>query len=109
MRILLILLLFVFASSSLWAEPPARQRNLGVDRGIDHITLDEAVSLARQRIAGRVTSAETRIQNGQTLHQIRILTPDGVVRRATIDAATGRLANRQRPVDRPNRNHQRLR
>lgn len=62
-----------------------------------HITLDEAVSEVREQHDGRVISAETRRRgDGQDTHNIRILTPDGRVRRYQIDAEPRRRAPRDR-------------
>jgi uncharacterized membrane protein YkoI len=61
------------------------------------ISLEEAVSSARDRYPGRVLSAETRNEDGRTRHNIRILTNDGRVRRLQIDAQSGsRLPRQQR-------------
>jgi uncharacterized membrane protein YkoI len=54
-------------------------------------SLDDAVSEARRQHDGRVISAETRHRgDGRNVHNIRILTPDGRVRRYQIDAESGR-------------------
>jgi uncharacterized membrane protein YkoI len=57
---------------------------------IAEISLDQAVQQAKQRTGGRVISAETRKQNGDRIHNIRILTNDGKVRRMQIRADKGR-------------------
>jgi uncharacterized membrane protein YkoI len=49
------------------------------------MSLDEAVSQARERYPGRVLSAETERRNGHERHRIRILTDDGQVKRLDID------------------------
>jgi hypothetical protein len=49
-------------------------------------SLDEAVSDARDHYPGRVLSAETRQHNGRDMHNVRILTRDGRVRRYRVDA-----------------------
>jgi uncharacterized membrane protein YkoI len=54
-------------------------------------TLDDAVSEMRRQHDGRVISAETRHRrDGRDVHNIRILTPDGRVRRYQVDADSGR-------------------
>lgn len=58
----------------------------GIAAGNGSISLDEAVSAARERYPGRILSAETRRENGRERHNIRILTDDGRVRRLQIDA-----------------------
>jgi len=60
-------------------------------------SLEEAVSDARDHYPGRVLSAETHRQNGRAMHNIRILTRDGRVRRYRVDAE----------ADRPPRRHNR--
>jgi uncharacterized membrane protein YkoI len=59
------------------------------------ISLDQAVSEARERYSGRVLSAETQRRNGRDRHRIRILTDDGRVKRLDIDPDSGRRIQRQ--------------
>ena len=54
------------------------------------ISLDKAVEAARDRVGGRVISAETQERDGQQVHNIRLLTKDGKVKRIRIDARTGK-------------------
>ncbi|WP_456372922.1 PepSY domain-containing protein [Thiolapillus sp.] len=49
------------------------------------ISLEEAVSRIRKRTGGRVLSAQER----DSEYRVRLLTPDGVVRRLRIDPDTG--------------------
>lgn len=60
------------------------------------VSLDQAVEQARERTGGRVISAETRDKNGQRVHNIRILTSDGKVRRLQIDAGSDRRSDKRR-------------
>jgi hypothetical protein len=60
------------------------------------ISLDQAVEQARERTGGRVISAETRDKDGQRVHNIRILTHDGKVRRLQIDAGSDRRSDKRR-------------
>lgn len=60
------------------------------------LSLDQAVQQARDRTGGRVISAETREKNGHLIHNIRILTNDGKVRRLQIDAGDDRRSNNRR-------------
>ena len=60
------------------------------------ISLDEAVERARERVGGRIISAETEMRNGQAVHNIRLLTKDGKVKRIRIDGGSGQRM-RQRP------------
>jgi len=59
--------------------------------------LDESVNMIRDRTGGRVLSAKTRKSDGRRIHHIRVLTPEGKVRRFRLDAKTGReLSSRRR-------------
>jgi len=60
------------------------------------ISLDQAVEQARERTGGRVISAETREKEGRRVHNIRILTEDGKVRRLQIDAGGERRSGKRR-------------
>ena len=64
---------------------PSRSDN---GRG-EGISLDEAVSRARRQTDGKILSAETVRKNGRRVHRIKVLTPDGRVRRVQIDAGSG--------------------
>jgi hypothetical protein len=50
------------------------------------MSLDQAVEQAKQRLGGRVISAETRERDGKRVHNVRILTKEGKVRRLRINA-----------------------
>ena len=67
------------------------QRDHGGNGGI---SLDEAVSQARQRNKGKVLSAETIRVDGRKVYRIKILTKDGRVKRTQIDAGSGRTGSR---------------
>jgi hypothetical protein len=54
------------------------------------MSLDQAVEQAKQRLGGRVISAETRESDGKRVHNVRILTKDGKVRRLRINAEGSR-------------------
>ncbi|MES9969810.1 MAG: PepSY domain-containing protein [Candidatus Thiodiazotropha sp.] len=54
------------------------------------MSLDQAVEQAKQRLGGRVISAETRERDGKRIHNVRILTKEGKVRRLRINAEGGR-------------------
>ena len=56
----------------------------------DDISLDEAVERARTQLGGRVISAETQDRDGQRIHNIRVLTKDGKLKRIRIDSHSGR-------------------
>jgi uncharacterized membrane protein YkoI len=92
------------ASSAVRAEPFSRlrelRRRLTDDdrdlRGRDGTSLDGAVQRWRERIGGRVLSAETRREEDRSIHHIRIITDQGRVRRLRIDADTGRVIEPRR-------------
>ncbi len=60
------------------------------------LSLDQAVERARENTGGRVISAETKEKEGRRVHNIRILTNDGKVRRLRFDADTERRSNNRR-------------
>lgn len=60
------------------------------------ISLDEAVSRARQQYPGKVLSADTVNNNGRKVYNIKILTKDGRVKRTRIDARSGQPQSRSR-------------
>ena len=43
-------------------------------------SLNQAVEEVRRRYQGRIVSAETKVQNGQEVHEIKVLTSDGKVK-----------------------------
>jgi len=57
--------------------------------GRPDVSLDYAVKKARNRYNGRVISAETVGAENDRMHNIRILTDDGRVRRLRVDPSTG--------------------
>lgn len=61
-------------------------------RQAEGVSLEEAVRRVREQSGGRVLRAETRRENGRTVHRIRVLSPDGRVRTWTVDADTGRIS-----------------
>ena len=54
------------------------------------ISRDEAVESVRDRMGGRVISAETQEWDGRQIYNIRLLSKDGRVKRIRIDSQTGR-------------------
>ena len=58
-----------------------------VQRG--QVSLAQAIEMAQRRYQGRVVRAETKTQNGQRVHEIRILGDDGRVRTVRINAQGG--------------------
>lgn len=62
--------------------------------GRSGMSLDRAISRVRERIGARVLSAKTLEEEGTLVHQIRVITDRGRVRRYRIDAGTGRFLDR---------------
>ena len=60
------------------------------------ISLDEAVSRARQQNKGKVLSTETINVYGRKVYRIKILTRDGRVKRTQVDARNGQPRSRGR-------------
>lgn len=58
----------------------------------ENVSLDQAVRMVRERSGGRVLRAETRRQNGRSVHRIRVLSEDGRVSTYVVDAETGRIS-----------------
>jgi uncharacterized membrane protein YkoI len=58
------------------------------------ISLDEAVARVRRQTQGKILSAETASENGKKVYRIKVLTPDGRVKRLQIDAGTGQTLPR---------------
>lgn len=52
----------------------------------DHVTLDQAVAQVKQQTGGRILTAETKNRDGQPVHRIKVLMPDGRVRVIYVDA-----------------------
>jgi len=63
------------------------------------LTLDKAVSKVREQTDGRILSAKTVRDNGEQIHQIRVLTKDGRVRNFQMPI----VQKRQQPA--PKRQH----
>lgn len=55
------------------------------------ISLDDAIAVVRQQIDGKVLRATTRSTDGRTVHEIRVLTDEGLVKTLTVDAQSGRV------------------
>ena len=56
------------------------------DQNDNGFSLDEAVSKIRSQSNGRILSAKTADNNGERIHQIRVLTKDGRVQRFEVKA-----------------------
>ncbi len=81
----------VLMSSTLMTQPllADERRNSYRHEGRPNVSLDHAVKKARNRYNGRVISAETVDVENDKMHNIRILTDDGRVKRLRVDPSTG--------------------
>jgi len=55
------------------------------------LSMDEAVKMAEQRFHARVVRAETHVENGRTVYELRLLNEAGRVWTVRVDAASGAL------------------
>jgi uncharacterized membrane protein YkoI len=60
-------------------------------RAGDAVSLDEAVRMAQSRYRAKAVRAETVMQGGRRIHQIRLLSPEGRVWMVRVDAQTGQM------------------
>lgn len=98
----LIIALGLLAAASAAADPPHRAWRAGpgaweqplflADNGVN---LDSAVSRIRRQTGGRVLSADTVRGDGRTVHEIKVLTDQGHVRRWRVDGDTGEVIRRR--------------
>lgn len=51
----------------------------------NHVSLNQAASMVQRRTGGRILSATTSQNQGQTIYLIKVLTPKGVVRVYRVD------------------------
>lgn len=91
----LVMTVAAMTSQSVTAADQRNKESAHRDNGV---SLERAVSRARNEYQGRILSAETDRQNGHSTHNIRILTDDGRVRRLRVDSDTGEYI---RPNRRP--------
>jgi hypothetical protein len=88
MKTLLLILLFIFFISS---------SNIAISGSRGNINLDQAVEQVTRDNRGRVLSASTqRDQQQRNIHNIRVLTPNGKVKRYHINQQNGQYM-RARP------------
>jgi len=50
------------------------------------VSLEQAVKQTKKQTGGRILSAETTKRNGQRVHRIKVLLPDGTVRVKYVNA-----------------------
>ena len=92
LSILLVIALVMFSQAVMAGKHKGGHRY----ESVYQITLDNAVTRAKEQYKGRVISAETNKRNGKQTHKIRILTDDGRVRRLNVDQQTGEYVRPQR-------------
>jgi len=88
MRYLLILMMLIVMASPALSD------------SVSGITLDDSVARVREQYQGRILSAETRQTDRGPVHAIRVMTPDGLIKRVQINADTGMSTQRRRRPDR---------
>ena len=68
-------------------NPPALSQEASSDT--PRYSLDDAITLVKEKIGGRVLRAETLQHDNRTVYQVRIITDDGRVRTINVDAQSG--------------------
>lgn len=88
MKYLLILLLMLslnsYAATQLINGSPSLHRV-----GSDTISLEQAVEKVRREHGGRILAADTLTENNRSIHVIKVLTADNIVRTLRIPAGNG--------------------
>ena len=56
-------------------------------------SLDQAISIARREVPGRVVGAQSRYARGRVTHEIKILTERGAVHVVRVDGESGRVSH----------------
>lgn len=79
------------AGGFLPATPAALAEPLQLAQASNGMSLAQATQMVRERTGGQVLRAETRREQGRTVHRIRVLTDDGRVQTWRVDAETGRV------------------
>ncbi len=79
-------LLLLLCAAPAPAMPPAGGGLLTVAARERAETLDEAVARIRRETGGRILRAETVTRNGERVHRIKVLLPDGRVKIYTVKA-----------------------
>ncbi len=77
----LLLLSLLLATSPLTAQP----LRLAASQGV---SLEQAVAQVKKQTGGRILSAETYKLQGQRIHRIKVLLPDGRIRVVKIKAGS---------------------
>jgi uncharacterized membrane protein YkoI len=68
-------------------NPPALSQEANSDS--PRYSLDDAITLVKEKVGGRVLRAETLQHDNRTVYQVRIITDDGRVRTINVDAQSG--------------------
>ncbi len=68
----------------------------GEEREPGPADLEEAIEIALERFGGQATRSETVVREGQTVHEVRVLADDGIVRTVRIDPETGAIIPQRR-------------
>ena len=91
----ILLAALVLALSPRPAEADSRWRQ-GYYEAPGGVNLDSAVGRVRDRTGARILSADTVRRDNGSVHDIKILTPEGRVRRLQVDGRTGDEMPRRR-------------
>jgi len=91
----ILLAALVLALSPRPGEADSRWRQ-GYYEAPGGVNLDSAVGRVRDRTGARILSADTVRRDNGSVHDIKILTPEGRVRRLQVDGRTGDEMPRRR-------------
>jgi len=86
LRFLILLVLLTPSMATVSASPFATQNESIRLVAREGVSLDEAVARVKKQTKGRILTAETIQRNGQPVHRIKVLLPNGSVRVMYVDA-----------------------
>jgi len=86
LRFLILLVLLTPSMATVSASSFATQNESIRLVAREGVSLDEAVARVKKQTKGRILTAETIQRNGQPVHRIKVLLPNGSVRVMYVDA-----------------------
>lgn len=89
--LLLVVLLSTLGNLTHAQELIDRRQQRREQRATERITLDQAVQMAQSRYRAKAIRAETVNDGGRRVHLIRLLSAEGKVTTARVDAETGAM------------------
>ncbi|QWK80693.1 PepSY domain-containing protein [Ochrobactrum sp. BTU1] len=92
MRTLLVISFLFLAAPSLAEDSQDRARD-ALERG-DILPLSRILDVAKRDAGGRVINVELDRDDGRFIYEVEIITSDGRLLELSIDAATGRILDR---------------